>query len=488
MKKILLIMMAAMATLTAKAETKEFTDQLVVSVNDVVSTQQTTVNVEMLEDDYINFKLKNFVLLDEESGDEMYVGNIEVNNLFLSDKVSYKTFSYNANLKIKDGDREDVDMWIGPELGNVPLVMNGKLSDGKLYVSIDIDMMSSLGQTIYVKFGSDFDAPGVTASDTIKGTVTSIVEMTDGGGNEIIAPMDDVENYEAIVQSLTTGNVNLILNNVQLSSGGESVPLGNLTLTDVEALNRGTYYDLSWSGTAVFEDGVGAGAPFPALLKGKFDGENLYYNLTVGESELWSAVYTYTFATDFAPLTPAAASKTYSDQLVVSVDAESTDPMDAKVQVTPLTNGGINFALKNFTMILGGNEMHVGNIEVADLKIYQGQGYQYFNYDGSLVIAAGDEEGVEEDEYVGPMLGEIPLRMRGRMTDERLYVVIDIEMEVGGEMQVIHVDFGNQIANAIAAIVSEKIADGRVYDLAGRRVRQPKNGIFVVNGRKTVIR
>ena len=485
MKKLLLSIVASLFTLTGVAsEVKTFTDQLVVTVNESVTTQQTTVSVELLDDNYINFVLRNFVL--EAEGDEMFVGNIEVNNLFLTDKGAYKTFTYNANLKIKDGDLEGVDMWIGPELGNVPLVLNGKLSDGKLYVSIDIDMMSSISQMIYVKFGSDFDTPAETGSHTYTAAVTSKMISMDEESYGVVVPLDDVESFDALVHTLSTGDVDLVLDCISLSSGGEGMTLGNLSLANVETTDRGSYSNLYWTGTAVFTDGVGADAPFTATLKGKMTDGELYYQLSVGPSELWTAVYEFTFGSDFAPVEAVGEAKEYDDKLVVTVDAESTEPMDARVLVTPLNNGGINFALKNFTMILNGNEMHVGNIEVPDLVLYPHGDYQYFNYNGILTIAAGDEAGVDEDEYIGPLLGNIPLRMRGRMNDERLNVIIDIDMEVGGMMQVIHVDFGSEITNAIAAVTATPSASGRIFDLSGRQVRQMRKGIYVVDGRKIV--
>ena len=488
MKKILLLMVAAVMAVASMAETKQYTDQLVVTVNDEETRMTTSVEVEFLEDDYIDFRLRNFML--SSGSEDMYVGNIEINNLFLTDKGSYKTFSYNANLQIKDGDLEGVDTWVGPMLGNVPLVLKGKLTDSKLYVTIDIDMMSSISQMIFVKFGTDFEAPTITDTKAFTATLKSQMTSLDPGNYGAVLELDDAENYSATLQILNTGNFNFILNNIAISFGGESLTLGNLTLNDVETTNRGEYNDLTWSGTAAFEDGAAAGVPFPCTLKGKYDGNNLYYALTVGESDAWEAIYDFVFGIDFAPLTPIGAGKIYDDKLVVTVDEETTAPMDAHVLVTPLDNGGINFTLKNFTMVLSGNEMHVGNIEIADLKLYDGNSYQYFNYSNNLTILPGDEEGVDVSEYIGPLLGEIPLRMRGRMTTDRLYVVIDIDMEVGGIMQVIHVEFGSMIADGINSIESDlvngELANGRCYDLAGRLITKATKGIYIVNGKKVV--
>jgi len=489
MKRILLTLVCALASFAAMAqETKTFTDQLVVTVNGSATTQQTSVSVELLDDNYINFVLKNFILsAGEGSEDEMYVGNIEVNNLFLRDNGDYKTFTYNANLKIKEGDLDGVEMWIGPELGNVPLVLYGKLSDDKLYVSIDIDMMASIEQMIYVEFGSDFDAPSVTSTKNLTALLKAEMMSTDAEDYGTTVSLDDTEGFATTLQQLNTGDINLIMNNVSLGIMGESLPLGTLAFPNIEATNRGAYCDLQGSGAIAFqgESGESIGT-CPFTLKGKYSDSDLYYKVIVDASSLLSRVFSFTYGSDFAPVAETGTAKEYDDKLIVTVDENVADPMDAHVLVTPLNNGGINFALKNFTMVLNENEMHVGNIEVPDLVVYTHGDYQYFNYTGNIVIAAGDEEGVAEEDYIGPLLGNIPLRMRGRMTDDKLNVVIDIDMEVGGQMQVIHVDFGTEITNAIAGVMAAQSENGRIYDLSGRQVQQMGKGIYIVNGKKVL--
>ena len=158
MKKLLLIVTTAMMSLMAMAETKTFTDQLLVSVDTEDGkqemTQEATVTVEFLENGNINFVLKNFVLADEETS--IGVGNIAVNDLPLTKGDNYDTFAYNGNLEITEGDLEGVDMWVGPYLGAIPLDLKGKIDSEKVFVCIDIDMQESIGQIIHVEFGQDF--------------------------------------------------------------------------------------------------------------------------------------------------------------------------------------------------------------------------------------------------------------------------------------------------------------------------------------------
>lgn len=132
-----------------------YTEPLVVTVNDVsTEPQNTDVTVIFNADGTINFELKNFVL--SLGGNDMGVGNIALENLAVTEaEGGLKTFAYDGPLFITEGDKEGIDMWIGPRLGEIPLVLVGKMSDDKLYVTIDIDMQELMGQIIYVQLGTD---------------------------------------------------------------------------------------------------------------------------------------------------------------------------------------------------------------------------------------------------------------------------------------------------------------------------------------------
>lgn len=138
--------------------TKEYTEDLVVSINDEsTAPQATTVTVETLSNGNINFILKNFKLVSEDEA--MYVGNIAVSDLSTTDEGYCKSFSYQGNILIEEGDDPDAPFWFGPMIGEVPLDMTGKMTDTDLYVTIDIDMQATLGQTIHVVLGEEITAP-----------------------------------------------------------------------------------------------------------------------------------------------------------------------------------------------------------------------------------------------------------------------------------------------------------------------------------------
>ncbi len=151
----------------SEANTKTYTDSLVGTINGE-STEPIAAKVEVTynDDGTIDFSLTNFILVSE--GNEMPVGNINIPGMTLTEGESYSTFSYDDNLQITAGDAEGVDMWFGPYLGNIPLKLEGEITDDQLHVTIDIDMTSTLGQTIYVEFGEE-----ISTSNGINAIVNS---------------------------------------------------------------------------------------------------------------------------------------------------------------------------------------------------------------------------------------------------------------------------------------------------------------------------
>lgn len=487
MKKLLLIAMALVATFTAKAETKEFTDNLSVTVDGNGSTQTATVQVDFLEDDFINFRLNNFILTQTEGEEtnEMYVGNIAVNNLYLTQKDGYQAFSYNANLMIAAGDKEGVDEgdWIGPLLGPVPVVLNGTLNGDQIFVNIDINMVS-LEQIISVKFGKQFIAdPTVVSTKDFTATMTTLMTGDQEGETVTIELMP--QTITTTLQSLSNGNINLNIKNLMMATGAESMPLGDLPLNNIELMKRGvnTFF---YSGFAGFEgeESTLAGALVTAQLQGKWEGEDLFYTLTVNVPAM-NIVFDFTFSENkYAPT--VLSSKTYDDNIVVRVNESETAPMAASVKVDRLSNGNINFSLPDFIMELEGNKMYVGNIYIEDLPLIDGEdkrSYELINYNGMLRITEGSDS---EQFWIGPELGFIPLRLKGKLTDDKLYVIIDIDMQESLS-QTIFVDFGSDITNGITSIGNEQLTkDNAIYDLSGRRVQKATRGIYIQNGKKFI--
>lgn len=345
----LAMFMMGLAVIANAQTTKSYTENLVVTINEEsTDPQTTTVTVEMLESGNINFTLKNFSLVAGE--DVMPVGNIAIKDLALKDEGYCKSFSFDGITVIEDGDDPEILFWLGSALDEIPMKLEGKMTDDKLYVTIFINMQS-LEQLVYVKLGEDIEAP--------------------------------------------------------------AEPEG------------------------------------PAVV----------------------------------------GSKEYTENLVVTINEDSTDPQPTTVVVESLEDGNINFTLKNFALIVEDSAIPVGNIAIKNIAVADAGYCKTFTYEGSTSIVAGDAPEYGEEEWLGPMLPEIPMKLSGKMTDDELYVVIDIDMSehIG---QLIGVKLGEDILDPVEVAISSVESASKaatIFDLSGRRVNVIVNGkVYIENGKKVV--
>ena len=183
-----------------------------------------------------------------------------------------------------------------------------------------------------------------------------------------------------------------------------------------------------------------------------------------------------------AVTTAVAMANTYTDNLIVTIDGESTEPQETTIFVEQNANGTYKLALNNF--VLGGM-IQVGNIVLDGINATENNGIKSFQTNQEIFITAGD--GNEED-WLGPMLGAIPVSLTGKMDAEKLYCTIDIDMSEMLE-QVINVVFGDENAvTSISNIVVENNANV-IYDITGRKVKEiTKAGIYIVNGKKILVK
>lgn len=181
----------------------------------------------------------------------------------------------------------------------------------------------------------------------------------------------------------------------------------------------------------------------------------------------------------------AQSVKTYSDNLIVTINEESTPPIPADVLVTDNGDGTINFALTNFCLIDEGNTMPIGNIAIDNLQLQDTEdGLKVFSYNGPLTIAEGDLEGV--DTWFGPMLGELPLELSGKLSDDKLYVAIGLNL-IDMLGQVIYVQFGTDDFETGITKISVLPKMNVMYDLQGRRLNHPTYGqLYLLNGKKYI--
>lgn len=118
---------------------------------------QAPIEVTFNDDKTIDFNLKNFSL------GTLNVGNINVLGLAIDDDGN---FSFDGNIQITAGDKEGVDTWVGPTLGDIPVVLNGTIKDPYFYVHLDINIP---GTPVEVEVGDKASAT-LNVSDALIGT------------------------------------------------------------------------------------------------------------------------------------------------------------------------------------------------------------------------------------------------------------------------------------------------------------------------------
>ena len=177
-----------------------------------------------------------------------------------------------------------------------------------------------------------------------------------------------------------------------------------------------------------------------------------------------------------------AQTTNYTDNLVVIIDGASTAPQETTIIVEQNADGTYKLALNNF--VLDGM-IQVGNIVLDGITAAESNGIKYFQVKQDILITAG--EGNEED-WLGPQLGVVPVDLTGKMDAENLYCTIDIDMsEMLGQM--INVVFGEEgkvtSINSINVENSAKV----IYDITGRKINEITNaGIYIVNGKKVFVK
>ena len=157
-----------------------------------------------------------------------------------------------------------------------------------------------------------------------------------------------------------------------------------------------------------------------------------------------------TFLFAVATVVAMAQTKNYTDNLVVTIDGESTDPQETTIFVEQNADGTYKLALNNF--VLG--DIQVGNIVLDNITTTESNGIKSFQTSQDIFITTG--EGNEEN-WLGPQLGAIPVSLTGKMDAEKLYCTIDIDMsDLLG--QIINVVFGEEkaVTNIVLIVLFQR--------------------------------
>ncbi len=220
MKKFLLSMAVALTAMFATAQTKTYTDELVVTINDIASDpMQTTINVEPKADGTYTLSLLNFIMVSGE--DVIPVGNIVVPGISYQTADGIDNFASKQTVPLTAGDSEEASFWLADMLTEITIDLNGKMTDGSLYCTINIDLTEALGQVIDVEFGKDIKVARSYEDDLV---------VTING-------MSTQQRATINVDEKIDGTYTLSLNNFMLANEEDVISVGNIVLHNIATEN-----------------------------------------------------------------------------------------------------------------------------------------------------------------------------------------------------------------------------------------------------------
>ena len=157
-----------------------------------------------------------------------------------------------------------------------------------------------------------------------------------------------------------------------------------------------------------------------------------------------------------------ASATDYTDTLVVTVNGVSSY-QHATISLTEQDNETYTLSLKNFKLINGEQVIGVGTISLPDCEAIKTTRGIILEEDVAINIEAGDDPSV--DFWMGPVLGEVPIKLCASLVGDKLQAVIDINMVY--LEQIINVRFGEGYQLFNGTFESFKDANGIVVEEDG---------------------
>ena len=153
MKQLLLLVLTAVLTLSAGAQTRTFTDQLVVELGGKSgATAPITAQVLLTEHDgKVDLELRNFVFK-AGKGDPLGVGHIKLTNLPVTVEGDKKTFKGSGKASLTPGDLPGIMFWMASGTKSVDMQAEGYLTADGLAFVLDFKM-PRMQVPMKVKFG-----------------------------------------------------------------------------------------------------------------------------------------------------------------------------------------------------------------------------------------------------------------------------------------------------------------------------------------------
>ena len=151
----------------------------------------------------------------------------------------------------------------------------------------------------------------------------------------------------------------------------------------------------------------------------------------------------------------ALSATNYMCHIKVNVNGSASEQDQVLVEVNE-NNGTYDLSMKNFCLEAEGMSLPVGTIAATGVNGVDEFGYTTVKINEPIAIAAGDDPQYE-GQWIGPMLGEVPVDLTARFIDTALSANIDIAL---GDMIIEVSVFG--VAPATETLKGDVNGDGNV--------------------------
>ena len=515
MKKTLLsLALALLSSLSMSA--KDYTDKLVVTVNGTSTRQTATISVDKNSDGTYNFNLKNFML---KMGDQsMGIGNITLNNLKAATSSKGDVVTTHQDIAITAGDAPKVDTWMGPMLGTIPLDLKLLVNDEKLYTLINIDMQKTLGQTIHVTFGDNYQLPNsgfedyrteqITKLDDSYKQITVNVEeplnwhsFASATGDFVQAAnaFSDPHTYSSdVVRSGATGKKSLLLTSASVFGivANGTITTGRMQAGAMTAANTKNCAFLSTDNTSTDSHGD----PFYALIGGTPDSIAVWVKFKQGTPNA-----DHPYATISAAITDGSYYQDPQDKEYTNVVATAKNAQIASNDfawqriVIPFKYNDNDVKAKAMLVTISTNA-DAGQGSAAD-RLYVDDINLIYNVDKPTVTVNGQAVTLDKEEVSANAADPANAVVVASTANKGSFAAVselsntDTQRKVellycSDDLQTIKtytlvINKGTE--TGISQIETATNKESKVYDLNGREVKTMRHGnVYILNGKKVL--
>ena len=514
MKKTLLsLALALLSSLSMSA--KDYPDKLVVTVNGLSTQQNATISVDKNDDGTYNFNLKNFML--KMDGGSMGIGNITLNNLKAAKSNKGYVVTFNDSIKIENGDDPTIT-WVGPSLPKIPLKLKLLVNEEKLYTLIDIDMQKTLGQTIHVTFGDNYQLPNsgfedyrteqITKLDDSYKQITVNVEeplnwhsFASATGDFVQAAnaFSDPHTYSSdVVRSGATGKKSLLLTSASVFGivANGTITTGRMQAGAMTADDTKNCAFLSTDSTSTDSHGD----PFYALMDGTPDSLAVWVKF-----KQQTPVAEHPYATISAAITDGTyyqdpQDKDYTNVVATAKNAQiASNNFEWQRIVVPFKYTGNDVKAKAMLVTIStnadpGQGSAADNLYVDDISLI-------YNVDKPAVTVNGHAVTLDKEEVSttaeDPAKADVVATTANKgsfaavselssSADQRklqlLYCSDDLQT-----IKTYTLVINKGAETGISQIKTATNKDSKVYDLNGREVKTMHHGnVYILNGKKVL--